>query len=166
MSPQKKSRTSPLETAGARITLDTRSLEITRSVTYNVTQDFIVITRDKVELCLTKHVKTMEGRQAWIAPGSLFLAAVAALVTSTFHEWIGIPADFWRMLFVVCALVCFVVMIILLVRRRKAKTISQVIDELMAQGAVQENLASTASASSVSRTEKMTESLAAQSPRP
>jgi hypothetical protein len=50
------------------IKLDTGSAKLFKSVSYNVHQDLIVVTRDKVELCLRDHITAMEQRHSWHTP--------------------------------------------------------------------------------------------------
>src|SRR5688500_11846287 len=75
----------PVSATGSQMTVATSTLQLVDRVSYNVQQEVIVITRDKTELCLTKHVKSMEQRQAWLVPFTIFIGSLTTLVTSNFH---------------------------------------------------------------------------------
>ncbi len=54
----------------------------------NVDQTVIVTTEDKLELCLNKHLKKAERKTTWFAPGGIFLAVLATLLTTSFNNFI------------------------------------------------------------------------------
>ena len=67
----------------------------------NVGQEFVVITIDKVKLCLREHKEVLESRIEWVAPLGVFLALLASLVAADFKDFFGLKKGDWRSLFVV-----------------------------------------------------------------
>lgn len=61
----------------------------------------IITTEDKIELCLTRHLKDVEKRRGWITPLGLFLTILLTFLTTDFRDWIGIPKDTWRAVFLI-----------------------------------------------------------------
>ena len=70
----------------------------TNSVTMNVAQRTLVITEDRLELCLMKNIPKLETSQAWVAPFAVLLTIIIVLVTSTFHDFL-LPASVWHAIF-------------------------------------------------------------------
>jgi hypothetical protein len=66
----------------------------------NVAQEFIVTTRDKLELCLNHHKEKVEARQQWPVPFGIFITVLLTLLTADFKEKaLGIPKDIWFTIF-------------------------------------------------------------------
>ena len=66
----------------------------------NVTQGVIVITEDKVRLCLINYLVRMEGRRGWIAPAGILLTIITAFATTTFRDFV-LNSDTWKAIFIV-----------------------------------------------------------------
>jgi hypothetical protein len=143
---------------GGGIVLDTDSLQVVERVAYNIRQEVIVVTRDKVELCLSKHVSMMEQRRLWLVFFGICLACVAALVSSTFRDAFGIKADAWFAMFALVGAGSGLATLFFLVTRGRAKTVHQLIDELKAESpqaiAVEERETIVTSTSSVVTSEQ------------
>lgn len=69
----------------------------------NTLQEVIVITKDRAELCLMRHMGKLDRRRGWIAPLTLFVPVLAALLTTDFRASFGLDASTWRALFIVVA---------------------------------------------------------------
>jgi len=69
----------------------------------NVAQGVIVITEDKVRLCLIKHLSRMEARRGWIAPAGILLTIITAFATTTFRDFV-LNSDTWKAIFIVAGL--------------------------------------------------------------
>ncbi|MCD8440634.1 hypothetical protein [Tenacibaculum finnmarkense] len=67
----------------------------------NVKSDLIEITHDKLENILLKHLKSLDIRNSWITPASIFLTVLIARLTSTFNDSLGIPKDVWNAFFLI-----------------------------------------------------------------
>ena len=75
---------------------------------FNLDQEIITITGDKLELCLRKHIGCVAAKGQWLTPASLFLTFVASLVASTFHDAIGIKGNVWEAIFWILCVGSFV----------------------------------------------------------
>lgn len=86
--------------------IDVRSIVNVTQVHLNVSQELIITTEDKVQLCLSKHLRTVEKRRNWIAPLGVLIPIVVTLVTSTFRDFI-IEAATWRAVFILVGVLSF-----------------------------------------------------------
>lgn len=115
-----------------RVTLPTQGMELVRGVAYNVEQHVIVVTRDKCELCLRRHVSRMEQRRTWLVPMGLCVSTGITLLTTTFRDAMGIKAEGWRSIFIIAFAAAGVWLVVCLFRLAWAKSVDDVIDELAA----------------------------------
>lgn len=102
----------------------------------NVAQQIIIITADRAKLCLMEHKRSLSSRFAWIAPLGLVATGVTTLVTSTFHDALGISASTWQAVFVlgtILSTLWLVISIGLLVYRRKERTLDYLMAKLKAE---------------------------------
>lgn len=67
----------------------------------NFAQNVVIITEDRLELCLRNHLAGIEARTRWIAPTSSFGAFITTLCTSTFHDAFNLKAEVWQAIFVI-----------------------------------------------------------------
>ena len=77
------------------------------TVHLNFDQNLVIITEDRLHLCLRNHLDFIESKKAWIAPVSLLVAFVTTLCTTSFKD-IGFPASTWQALFILFSIVSFV----------------------------------------------------------
>ena len=89
-----------------RVKINTVNAPI-RKVHENTEQEIIVITSDRLQLVLQKHLKNLERRKEWIAPLGLLLAIVTTFCTTTFRDTI-FSADTWEAIFVMAGVASFV----------------------------------------------------------
>ena len=68
-------------------------------VHFNVAQDIIVITEDRLKLHLSDAIGKTEKKNGWIAPLGIMIALVLALVTADFKNF-GLKASVWQAIFV------------------------------------------------------------------
>jgi len=89
----------------ARIVADALANEISQQtkVHLNLGQETIIITEDKVRLCLMDHLKRLEARNAWVAPASVLITIVASFLSSSFRDFV-LDASTWRAVFVITAI--------------------------------------------------------------
>lgn len=103
---------------------------------YNVQQEVITITKDKLELCLMKNQKIIEKKHEWVAPLGLFVSLLTTLLVSEFNrDWL-LPKAVWNAVFLVGTVVSFIWLIISLVclwRYRKRGTIDEIIGKIRAE---------------------------------
>jgi hypothetical protein len=71
---------------------------------WNVEQEMIIITEDKLKLCILKHISAVTEQAGWIAPVSLFATFVTVLATADFRQFV-FPAATWHAVFVICTLI-------------------------------------------------------------
>lgn len=74
------------------------------NVLLNVRTDYVVTTRDKIEIALRRKLPLFLRRTAWVAPASLLSALVMSIITSDFTKFMGISEDVWSTVFVVAAI--------------------------------------------------------------
>lgn len=73
------------------------------SVHANVEQVYLVLTEDKVRLCLRDHASNLEQRNSWQAPLGVFLSVVFTLVTTDPKDAFFLSAAVWKAIFVITA---------------------------------------------------------------
>jgi len=66
----------------------------------NLEQQLIQITEDKLENILLKHIKSLNIKDSWISPTSIFITVVIAKTTATFDESLGLSAATWEAFFI------------------------------------------------------------------
>jgi Flp pilus assembly protein TadB len=102
-----------------------------KKVNVNVSQEMIIITEDKVKLCLMKYLENMEKRSSWTTPLAIFLTVVVTLLTTSFKVFI-VSSEVWQAVFIIIGGLSLFWLIISLYKRPKAKKIEDVIKELKA----------------------------------
>ena len=95
----------------------------------NVSQEVIITTEDKVRLCLSEHLKSLEKKSSWIAPLGILIAIVVTLSTSTFRQKL-FSADTWFAIFVIAGLISLLWLIISVVRACRSRKLEDIIAEL------------------------------------
>ena len=76
------------------------------SVHENLSQDVVLTTTDRLKLALLEHQKALYARSGWIAPVSVFLSLLAAIVAADFKDALGISKDQWRSGFLLALVLC------------------------------------------------------------
>jgi hypothetical protein len=117
-----------------RITVDASEILRTSEVHFNVREQYVVTTEDKIRLCLSQHLSAMEQREAWVAPATTLLALVGAIVTAEFKD-VVFSKYTWQALFVGFSLLCGAWLAWALIRRRRAPSMDDVVHQ-MKKGAV------------------------------
>ena len=100
----------------------------------NLGQETIIITEDKVRLCLMTHLKHMEARNAWVAPAGILVTIVASFLSSTFRDFM-LDAPTWRALFIVAAVLSLGWLLVSLGRAWKTASIEDVVEKMKHAGA-------------------------------
>lgn len=72
----------------------------------NVNQEFIVTTRDKLELVLLKTRDALISQRDWVTPAGLIISFLTTLLTSEFEDKFGISKSIWNAIFIVATLAC------------------------------------------------------------
>ncbi len=120
---------------GSEIIADSVAKHIARDskVYLNLGQDTIVITEDKVRLCLLSHLKKAESKYSWAAPLGILVAVILTLATSDFHDFF-LKADVWLAIFVLLGVGALVWLICALRRARVAPTLDTIVAEMKPEG--------------------------------
>jgi len=71
----------------------------------NFDQNIVIVTEDRLELCLRNHLECLSRTKAWITPVSLLAAFITTLCTSSFKDSFGLSAAVWQALFVLFVIV-------------------------------------------------------------
>ena len=66
----------------------------------NVGQEIITITKDKIEICLMKHLEKLKKRDAWLAPMGIALTMLVTLLSANFKDFIVSKAT-WQAIFII-----------------------------------------------------------------
>lgn len=75
------------------------------TITTNVGQELIAVTKDRLELCLIRHRERLESRQRWLLPLGILVPIVLTLLTTDFKDSLGIKASTWQAVFLLLATV-------------------------------------------------------------
>ena len=97
----------------------------------NIDQELIVVTDDKLHLCLLRSIKKMEKRKGWIAPFGILITIIVTLVTSSFNDFI-LGTGTWQAVFILSAIISFLWLIYSIWEARVSIKIEDVVDELKA----------------------------------
>ena len=71
------------------------------TVHINVGQEVIMVTEDKLRLCLMAHSHALAVRVNWVAPVSLLVTILLVFASTDFRQFIFAP-DTWRAVFAIC----------------------------------------------------------------
>ncbi|PXA02833.1 hypothetical protein DDZ13_15100 [Coraliomargarita sinensis] len=74
----------------------------------NFDQNVVIITEDRLELCLRDYIGLITKRKGWITPVSLLAAFVTAVCTSDFSETFGISKSTWEAVFIILIFISLV----------------------------------------------------------
>lgn len=101
------------------------------NVVMNVRTDYVVTTRDKIEIALTRKLPLFLRKTAWTAPTALLLGLAMSIVTSDFADFMGLSKDVWATVFVFSAILALIWLIRCLWMLRKAIGLQAVIDAVI-----------------------------------
>lgn len=104
--------------------LKTDSNHFVGNLTYypNLDQDVIIITSDRLTICLKDHLENISKKDKWLTPLSLFLTFIVVFLTSEFKAAFNIPATTWQAVFVISSIVSFVWFLRSLIESIKCKS--------------------------------------------
>ena len=81
--------------AGSPAVCQKQQLHVPGTVYENLDQEIIHITADRAHRYLTEWLQKTEVQGAWVAPLSVGVSLLLALLTSDCKSWLGIPGDVW-----------------------------------------------------------------------
>lgn len=103
------------------------------SIHPNVSQNYIVITEDKLELFLIRHQNTLKAKNDWKTPFGIFLALLASLIAADFSTFLSLSADTWQAIFILGCIISFgwlVKTLIFSIKYRNKSDIKSLLDEI------------------------------------
>lgn len=110
-----------------KATIDERSLanQLRINVTdvhINTSQQMIITTRDKLDLCLLRRVQYIGKKNAWVTPLGILLTIIITFGTTTFTD-IGLSAYTWQAIFIIAGILTFVWLLWCIYQAMKAKKV-------------------------------------------
>lgn len=87
----------------------------------NLSQEVIIITEDKLRLCLLSHATNLTAKERWLAPVALFVTFIIVLVTAEFKAFI-LPSSTWQAIFIICAVGSAIWAVIAVIRAFRVDT--------------------------------------------
>lgn len=120
---------------------DSLNIDLTdnRNVYQNTAQDYIVITKDKLELVLLKTEKSLSAKNSWITPLSLAITCGISLISSNFKDFI-LSASVWEAIFIISTFI-FVFWLLKTALKawhyRKAGNIQNIINQIISESKTQ-----------------------------
>lgn len=106
-----------------------------RNVYKNTAQDYIVTTRDKIELVLLKTEKCLTNKNAWMTPLGLIVTCVITLLSSDFKDFI-LSASVWKAVFILTTIICIIWLVYalyVLIRNWHKGNIDDIIDSIISE---------------------------------
>src|SRR5437762_161242 len=108
------------KSAGPSPTIDLLHEGIKQSAVHiNLGQQMIIVTEDRLRLDLNEFSESTKHRQKWHAPAGMLMTEIAASVTPSFHETIGISGPQWEALFRLLMVVTLFWLLAALIRGRR-----------------------------------------------
>jgi len=99
------------------------------NVFVNLRQDTIIITEDRIRLCLIKHLKSIETKHRWFVPAGIFLTILISLITASFQDFI-FKASVWEAMFIISGILTFAWLVFSAIRAIRSPTLDDVVSEL------------------------------------
>jgi hypothetical protein len=75
------------------------------NVHMSLSSDLLVVSEDKLHLCLRDHLQQIDARRAWQFPIGIFITSLLALVTTDFKGGLGLDGPVWKAVFVLLTVV-------------------------------------------------------------
>jgi Flp pilus assembly protein TadB len=122
-------KTNPSQT----VTIDTDSIASrlmeNANVNWNIAQEVIITTEDKVRICLLENLKRIERKSGWMAPLGILIAIFTTLTTTTFNN-VLLDSSTWRAIFLLVGGASLIWLIISVVQALCSKKVDDVVIEL------------------------------------
>lgn len=102
-------------------------------LTQEIRDDLVITTTDKLRNQLNEYQNILAGKTDWIAPAGMAIAFLATLVASDFKDMLSIDAATWEAFFIFCflgSMLWFIIMLSKLIRERKERDISSLIQKI------------------------------------
>jgi len=95
----------------------------------NIEQELIQVTEDKLKLILNEHIDSVEKKNSWIAPLSLFITLLIVFATTDFKE-AYLSANTWEAIFIITAVLIFTWLLKSIYNFINAKTVIDIINRI------------------------------------
>lgn len=99
------------------------------NIHYNISQELIVTTEDKIRLYLSEHIKYMDKKRGFVAPLSIFITISMVFLTSSFHDFF-LNAETWNSIFIIADIFAFVWLMLSIKEALKSQNIEDLIKKL------------------------------------
>lgn len=99
------------------------------NVNWNITQEVIITTEDKVRICLLEHLKRIEKKSGWFAPLGVFITICTTLATTTFNN-VLLDASTWRAIFLLVGGASLIWLLISAVQAWRSEKVDDMVIEL------------------------------------
>lgn len=107
----------------------------------NTAQEVIIVTADRVKLCLFGYRDALKVQYAWAGPASAALAIFTTLVAAEFKTFLGFGPDVWKAIFVMSFIISSLLAILQVYSAWKLhnqSSVEYVIHELKSQSSAHE----------------------------
>ena len=98
-------------------------------VSVALNENMIITTQDKIELCLTKYLRTMERKKEWFTPAGILTTLVISCLTTDFRDWV-FSAHTWRVIFIVLGVISLIWLIVSVYYSFSSKTVHDVLEHI------------------------------------
>jgi hypothetical protein len=75
------------------------------AINYNLRQEILVISSDKLENVMLRYLKYAERKFGWATPASVSLTLFASIFMGRFRDVLGVSGDKWESIFIVTAVI-------------------------------------------------------------
>ena len=111
----------------------TNQLAQNTRVHFNLDQNAIITTEDKVRLVLLTHLAILEKKKSWIAPAGIFITILTSFVTTNFKDF-WLTAATWEAVFLLSGVASFVWLLVALKQAYSAPNVDDIVSELKKSG--------------------------------
>ena len=98
-------------------------------VTFNLGQNIITTTEDRIRLCMIEHLDRVGRRKSWTTPLGIFLTILVVFATTTFKDFM-LNADVWEAIFSMGGLISFIWLLGCANDARTDTSIDKIIEEI------------------------------------
>lgn len=98
-------------------------------VSLNLSQSVIVTTEDKLRLRLHAYISLTEKTKEWIAPCSLLISLLLALISADFKDFL-LPSATWKAIFIISAILSLLWLLLSLRKAFNSRSIDTLIEEI------------------------------------
>ena len=108
----------------------------TNTIHWNLEQDTIITTEDKLSLCLYKNIDRLDVKRKWWTPSALLVTLVLALTTAEFKDQFAIPAATWQAFFLLLVVVTVLWTVVAIWKATRVKvSVESIVSEIKQQPA-------------------------------